>query len=179
MHNEAKTSRKYTYPTAPIRTAKHSATSLAGAFGSTRLLTDSGGSVIDRYSYDAYGSLITHDEFTGHIDQPYQYVGELGYYTHYQEPEFGLLQLGVRFYDVETGRFVSRDPAKEGFSYYSYNAGSPLVLADPKGQTCTPVNSWGSQHKPCHQEQPDWFCFQASGLPRMRYCCRGRHAIMV
>jgi len=74
--------------------------------GSTRLLTDASGTVTDRYAYDAYGALISHDELTGSMEQPCQYVGELGYYTHYQEPEFGLLQLGVRFYDAEVGRFA-------------------------------------------------------------------------
>jgi hypothetical protein len=43
------------------------------ALGSTRLLTDSDGDVTDKYAYDAYGSLISHGEFEGSIDQPYQY----------------------------------------------------------------------------------------------------------
>jgi len=75
--------------------------------GSTRLLTDGNGTVTDKY---AYGALISHIRSSGSVDQPYQYVGQLGYYTHYQEPEFGLLQLGVRFYDAGIGRFpVFRD----------------------------------------------------------------------
>jgi RHS repeat-associated protein len=102
------------------------------ALGSTRLLTDSGGSVIDRYSYDAYGSLISH----GSIDQPYQYVGQLGYYTHHQQPELGLLQLGVRFYDPQVGRFTSRDPAKEGLNWFVYVLNHPIKLSDPSGLAC-------------------------------------------
>ena len=46
-------------------------------------------------------------------DNPYQYVGRLGYYTHYQEPDFSLLQLGVRYYDGEIGRFTQLDPIKD------------------------------------------------------------------
>jgi peptidoglycan/xylan/chitin deacetylase (PgdA/CDA1 family) len=45
--------------------------------GSTRLLTDGSGSVTDRYAYDAWGKTLTHDRYTGSIDQPYQYVGRL------------------------------------------------------------------------------------------------------
>jgi len=80
------------------------------ALGSTRVLTDGSGNVTDRYSYDAWGGAISHDRFAGSVDQPYQYVGRLGYYTHYQDPAFGLLQLGVRFYDPEVGRFIRKDP---------------------------------------------------------------------
>ena len=46
------------------------------ALGSTRLLTDAGGSVTDRDSYDPWGSVISHDRYAGSIDQPYQYVGQ-------------------------------------------------------------------------------------------------------
>ena len=84
--------------------------------GSTRLLTDTSGNVTDRYAYDAYGSLLSHDRFEGSVNQPYQYVGQLGYYTHWMEPDFGLLQLGVRFYDPEVGRFTQH--------------GSPYTFAD-------------------------------------------------
>jgi len=60
--------------------------------GSTRVLTDGSGSVTDRYSYDAYGSVTSHIGST--TDNPYQYVGALGYYTHYQDPDFRLLEPG-------------------------------------------------------------------------------------
>jgi hypothetical protein len=46
-----------------------------------------------------------------HVSQPYQFVGRLGYYTHYQEASFGLMQIGVRFYDSAIGRSTQRDPA--------------------------------------------------------------------
>jgi RHS repeat-associated protein len=105
------------------------------ALGSTRLLTDSDGDVTDKYSYDAYGSLISHDELAGHVDQPYQYVGQLGYYTHWQEPNFGLMQLGVRFYDSETGRFTQGDPLGyfAGWNLYRYASANPLNSIDPSG----------------------------------------------
>jgi RHS repeat-associated protein len=101
--------------------------------GSTRLLTDGSGTVTDRYAYDAYGSVLSHDCYSGSVSQPYQYVGQLGYYTHYQEPEFGLLQLGVRFYDAPVGRFTQRDPVQHGVDYYEYALGIPTSLADPSG----------------------------------------------
>ena len=60
--------------------------------GSTKLLTDATGSITDRYAYDAYGSLLSHDAYAGSVQQPYGYVGQLGYYTHWQCPDFGLLR---------------------------------------------------------------------------------------
>ncbi len=86
--------------------------------GSTRLITDSAGSVTDKYDYDAYGAVLWHERHTGSVDQPYQYVGQLGYYTCWQEPDFGLLQLGVRFYDPQLGRFTQQDPIADGLNMY-------------------------------------------------------------
>ncbi len=113
--------------------------------GSTRIITDDStpAAVTDSYSYDAYGAVISHDRNTGTIDQPYQYVGQLGYYTHYQAPEFGWLQLGVRFYDAEMGRFERRDPVR-GLPY-SYAAARPMRAVDPSG-----LASWE------RVESPDW-----------------------
>jgi RHS repeat-associated protein len=98
--------------------------------GSTRMLTDGTGTVTDRYVYDAWGNALSH---TGSTDQPYQYVGRLGYYTHTQDPEFALMQLGVRFYDAQVGRFTSRDPAKSAINDYIYSKDHPVMNVDPSG----------------------------------------------
>ncbi len=102
--------------------------------GSTRLITDSAGSVTDRYDYDAYGAVLWHERGTNSIDQPYQFVGALGYHTHYQEPDLGLLQLGVRFCDPQVGRFTEVDPAKIEFNRYMYVSGAPSTGTDADGR---------------------------------------------
>ena len=105
--------------------------------GSTRAITDDSGAVTDRYSYGDYGAVVSHDRNAGSMDQPYQYVGQLGYYTHYQAPDFGRLQLGVRFYDPATGKFERRDPrAQPGTPGYPYVAGNPCWRVDPTGRIC-------------------------------------------
>jgi len=81
--------------------------------GSTRLLTSAAGVVTDTYYYDAWGN-VSHD--TGSTNQPYQYVGLLGYYTRWQDANLDLLQLGVRFYDPEIGRFTQIDEAAVPFA---------------------------------------------------------------
>jgi RHS repeat-associated protein len=101
--------------------------------GSTRLLTDGSGNVTDTYSYDPWGNTISHVGST--TDNPYQYVGALGYYTHWQSPDVKLLQLGFRFYDPEIGRFTQLDPIKDGLNWYEYNDSNPPAWTDPWGLT--------------------------------------------
>ncbi|MEN6370822.1 MAG: RHS repeat-associated core domain-containing protein [Armatimonadota bacterium] len=111
------------------------------ALGSTRLITDGRtganlGNPTDKYSYDAYGGLIWHERLEGSIDQPYQYVGQLGYYTHYQDPDFKLLQLGVRYYDNEIGRFTQKDSIYDDtMSLYVYANSSPQSWVDADGRS--------------------------------------------
>jgi RHS repeat-associated protein len=99
--------------------------------GSTRLLTDENGDVTDEYAYDAYSATISHVGPTH--DNPYQWVGALGYYTHYQSPEFKLIQLGFRFYDPQIGRFTQQDPIGDGLNWYEYCGGNPVGAVDPWG----------------------------------------------
>ncbi|MHB1456862.1 MAG: RHS repeat domain-containing protein [Armatimonadota bacterium] len=115
--------------------------------GSTRLLTDSSGNVSDKYSYDAYGKLLWHEKVNANsISQPYQYVGRLGYYTHYQEPDFGLLQLGARFYDAETARFTQRDSiVRHTEGGHVYSADKPTRYIDPSGLMPTLSPLYASQ----------------------------------
>jgi RHS repeat-associated protein len=104
--------------------------------GSTQLITDAAGDMTDVYLYDAWGNTY---HIYGSADQPYQYVGRLGYYTHYQDENLDLLQLGVRFYDPETGRFTQTDPADDGLNRYAYASDDPLGQIDPYGLACTPI----------------------------------------
>jgi len=121
--------------------------------GSTIALTDEDGDTTDTYSYDAWGN-VTPGVNNQTTDNPYQYVGKFGYYTHYQEPTLKLLQLGVRFYDSTTGRFTQIDPAKFGPNHYIYAIDNPIINVDPSGlwivlDPSTPRgNWWQRQPKP-------------------------------
>jgi len=82
-------------------------------------------------AYDAWGKSMAH---TGTTTQPYQFVGQLGYYTHWQDENLALLQLGVRFYDPEIGRFTQRDAARlDRECAYAYTGNSPVYWVDPRG----------------------------------------------
>jgi len=109
---------------------------------------------IQKYAYDAYGSLISHDRLSGSIDQPYQYVGRLGYYTHWQEPDFGVLQLGVRFYDPEVGRFGQMDLVWQAAGSYCYAGNQPLDAIDPDGRKVIKLCYAADNTKGSHS----WLC---------------------
>jgi len=95
-------------------------------------MTDENGTVTDKYSYDAWGN-VTHT-YGSTSDNPYQFVGQLGYYTHYEEPTLNLLQLGVRYYDAGLGRFTQRDKVgSHNWSSYIYALNRPNLKIDPLG----------------------------------------------
>jgi len=107
------------------------------ALGSTRFLTDGSGTVTDTYTYDAWGKQTAG---TGSTAQPYRFVGQLGYYSHYQDTNlfdqsgYQFLQLGVRMYDALLGRFTQVDRVKDMTrSTYLYCRADPLGFIDPSG----------------------------------------------
>jgi len=74
---------------------------------------------------------------SGSLSNPYQYVGEEGYYT---EEDTGLQLLGQRWYDAEVGRFISRDPIFSSPIFlmnlenlYSFASNNPTNEVDPSG----------------------------------------------
>ena len=96
------------------------------------------GNPTDRLFYTPWGELVTSGSrasTVGTTANPYRYVGQLGYYYHHQDS--GLtdwMQLGVRFYQPELGRFERRDPIRvPGTSDYPYCSGGPLACFDPSG----------------------------------------------
>ena len=93
----------------------------------------------DRLFYTPWGELVTSGSrasTVGTTANPYRYVGELGYYYHHQDS--GLqdwMQLGVRFYEPEIGRFERRDPVPAtAISSYLYALDNPFVFSDPSGK---------------------------------------------
>jgi len=97
------------------------------ALGSTLALTVSDESVTDTYRYYAFGETLTS---TGSTTNPFQYVGNLGYYN---EAALSLQYLRARYYQPSTGRFVSADPVHEGTNWYVYADASPVSVSDPSG----------------------------------------------
>jgi RHS repeat-associated protein len=103
----------------------------ADASRNVRLLTDSTGTVTDRYDYQAFGQL---RRASGASPNLYGFAGE-----HF-DPEADLTYLRARYYDPVLGRFVSRDPfagmPDEPMSLhrYLYAYANPLLFTDPSGE---------------------------------------------
>ena len=99
--------------------------------GNVRQLTNLAGAFTDTYEYDAWGNEINH---TGTTPNNYLYRGEQ------YDSDLGLYYLRARYYNPNTGRFMSRDP-EEGTSTnpaslhkYLYAGGDPVNGMDPYGQ---------------------------------------------
>ena len=116
--------------------------------GSTVLTTDGSGGDLGHSTYRAWGWPTTSDP------GPYLFCGRLGYYEHIQDQNWleqsSLLQLGVRFYDRDMGRFTQRDavPAT-GLSCYVYGDDRPILYVDATGLytdlggcAATHLNDW-------------------------------------
>ncbi len=98
--------------------------------GSTRVLTNSLGQVVDNYTYDAYGRLLSS---TGTSSNSYQFAGEQ------RDSQTGLDYLRARYYDADLGRFISKD-SFAGFMddpmsqhNYLYANANPVNFIDPTG----------------------------------------------
>ncbi|PPT06925.1 Wall-associated protein precursor [Geitlerinema sp. FC II] len=85
----------------------------------------------DTYEYGAYGEVL---RATGATENPYLYRGESW------DSELGLQYLRARYYEPETGRFLSTDPF-EGMvespvsrHRYLYGNANPVVFEDPSGE---------------------------------------------
>ncbi|MFP5226056.1 MAG: RHS repeat-associated core domain-containing protein, partial [Acidobacteriota bacterium] len=100
-------------------------------FGTVRQLTSLTGAVTDSYEYDAFGNQITH---TGTTPNNYLYRGEQF------DSDLGLYYLRARYYNPQTGRFMSRDPNDGDIKIpatlhkYLFASGDPVDGMDPTGR---------------------------------------------
>jgi RHS repeat-associated protein len=99
------------------------------ATGHAMAMTDATQTVVNKYSYDAYGTVTNQQET---VTQPFKYVGQLGVMA---EPN-GFYYMRARYYDPQVGRFISEDPI--GFdggdeNLYAYVGNNPVMGVDPSG----------------------------------------------
>ena len=99
--------------------------------GSVRQLTNSAGTVTDSYEYDAFGNAL---QTSGSTPNVYLYRGEQ------YDSDLGLYYLRARYYNPQTGRFMSRDPEDgkpidpKTLHKYLYAGGDPVNGVDPRGR---------------------------------------------
>ncbi|MFN4329261.1 MAG: RHS repeat domain-containing protein [Limnobacter sp.] len=108
--------------------------------GSVALITSQTGTVLERYSFDAWGKRRNHNgtDYTangGHL------LGETdrGFTGHEHLDHLGLVHMNGRIYDASLGRFMSADPFiaqpvnLQNYNRYAYVNNNPLSYTDPDG----------------------------------------------
>lgn len=109
--------------------------------GSTTVVTDESGAVVERFAYEPFGKRRT---LVGVQDGANTIAGvttDRGFTNHEHLDEVGLIHMNGRVYDPKIGRFISADlsvpyPTNlQSFNRYSYARNNALIRIDPSGFT--------------------------------------------
>ena len=93
--------------------------------GSTRLITNQTGTTTGTSTYNPYGAVAAS---SGSGSSPLGYAGQ------YTDPETGLQYNQARYYDPNTGQFLTRDPINPITRQpYGYTSDNPTNATDPSG----------------------------------------------
>jgi RHS repeat-associated protein len=99
--------------------------------GSTVALSDESGEVLERFSYSAYGVLLSGDA----TQTPFLFNGQYGVMTDGN----GLYHMRARFYSAEIRRFLNRDvlvgdvARGQSLNRFGFVTGRPVAWVDPLG----------------------------------------------
>ena len=100
---------------------------LADGLGSTMAIVDSSGNSQKSYQYDVYGEVTGG---SGSLPNEFDFAGQ-------QTDGTGLQYLRARYYDPETGTFLSREPLAKWIAWlgptHSFGAANPVRFTDPAG----------------------------------------------
>lgn len=99
-----------------------------GGGNATTLVNAATGKVAASYDYDPYGNVVKAvGDFAA--SNPFRFS------TKYADAETGLVYYGHRYYQPQTGRWLSRDPLGEaaGINLYAFVGNNPVSRIDPTG----------------------------------------------
>ncbi|NIN63945.1 MAG: hypothetical protein GTO63_04355 [Anaerolineae bacterium] len=120
--------------------------------GSVRQLVDTTGQIEANYGYDPFGVPLAGNV----VPKPWQFTGEAW------DAEVELLYLRARYYQPETGRFVTKDPWAGDVwqpatqNTYVYVTNNPVNFTDPSG-----LDGPGPLCPECQEYFPDYSVFEA------------------
>jgi RHS repeat-associated protein len=99
------------------------------AVGSVTSLSSSTGTILNSYTYDTFGNSTVNGSFIN----PYRYTARD------YDSETGLQYSRARYFDSQTGRFLSEDPLgfDASINFYVYVGNNPVRSADPLGLFAT------------------------------------------
>ena len=104
----------------------------ADQLGSSNVLTDRAGNVVQHYEYGTFGQM-------GYVNNGSAYAVSNRYTGQVADDETGLYYYGGRYYDPQLGRFIQPDPTvpdptdSQSLNRYSYCRNNPLNETDPTG----------------------------------------------
>ena len=111
-------------------------------FGDVTHIYDMNGVLLAHYVYDAWGDHTVVNETEDKIGD----INPIRYRSYYYDTETKLYYLRARYYDPETGRFISQDNISYldpehfmGLNLYAYCNDNPVIGYDPTGTW-----NWGS-----------------------------------
>ncbi|HSI72277.1 MAG TPA: polymorphic toxin-type HINT domain-containing protein, partial [Fimbriimonas sp.] len=111
-----------------VRTGSTSTFQHADWIGTNFRQSDASQTVSSSLRFDAFGGGLTS---SGTHVGGMSFGGAWGYQS---DVDSGLKLLGHRYYDSSTGRFMTRDRAKDGRNWYTYCASNPTRFIDSTGQ---------------------------------------------
>ncbi len=112
---------------------------LTDHLGSIQYVTNDAGTVVEEYSFDAWGRLRNPQNWTYNNLQTPTLLTR-GFTGHEHLYEIGLINMNGRMYDPVVGRFLSADPYiqmpeySQNYNRYSYCLNNPLSYTDPSGE---------------------------------------------
>ena len=103
---------------------------------------DYGGTKLISYAYDAWGNFVTEGSGTSTTAA----LNPFRYRSYYYDIDLGLYYLNSRYYDPNTGRFISADSALYhsmlGYNMYAYCENNPVNYVDYTGENFTSALGW-------------------------------------
>ena len=110
------------------------------AQGDITHILDNAGMVVAKYIYDAWGNHAIVDASGNNVTSGIGVLNPFRYRGYFYDEETDLYYLQTRYYDPETGRFISQDDVSyldpdsiNGLNLYAYCGNNPVNYLDPNG----------------------------------------------
>lgn len=139
-------------------------------------ITDANGNLIAQYTYDSWGKLvkiidptidITADPNANDVASNMAHIGNINpirYRGYYYDHETRLYYLNARYYDPETGRFISSDDNLSDLNLFKYCANNPANFFDPSGKIVYLIHGTNSDIKTWWNENDETFKNHIEGI---------------